>query len=333
MTPTPDQIADYLQKIGFKGEPSVSLDCLIKMVEGHAFAFPFETLSLHDSVLDHRPDHRTTLHFNALHRKLVLQGRGGRCVELNTLLQTMLKAVGFSVKPILGEDLFSGSHIPKRERSKHSAGIVTLHDEKFLIDAAFGGLGIIAPIPLKPGEFQHYSEKFKLVKSDEYAFVLQMCRNGQFKDLYGFDHTAAKKSDFNAVNKKNANVLNATSLFKTFFSCTKPFKINHDQNGRHTICNDKFTIRENNITVHRETIQDQERLHQILGDYFNIALSSHYLRYDETAMLAYQQGIHYPPTLHCYNTRLQKRYRNIQNEVIAEIADPIPKIERAACKL
>ncbi|HRE30936.1 MAG TPA: arylamine N-acetyltransferase, partial [Candidatus Berkiella sp.] len=146
------QIKEYLKKIGFEGEPSVTLECLTKIVEGHSFTFPFETLSLHDSHLDHRPNHRTSLNFKALFRKLIHKDRGGRCVELNTLLQTMLKTLGFKVKPIIGEDLFMSAHLPRNKRPQHSAGIVKINNKKFLVDAAFGGIGIIAPIPLKAGE-------------------------------------------------------------------------------------------------------------------------------------------------------------------------------------
>lgn len=343
MTPNDLQVKAYLKKIGFKGTPSVTLACLKKIVEGHAFTFPFETLSLHDSRLDYRPDRRTSLNFNTLFRKLVYSGRGGRCVELNTLLQSMLKAIGFQVTPILSDDLWMSAHLAKEVRPKHSAGIIALNGQLFLIDAAFGGIGIIGPMLLKEGPSQQYSEKFKIKKSEEYTFELQVWRNEEWKSLYGFDIKKAKKKQYKALNKRNANTLNPNSIFKAFFSCTKPFKImshiedvvskdlqpalSHRQNsnkqklskdsshktlnnGRYVICGDKFSISECNALIHREKIESQEKLHEILQKYFNMDLRQHYLRYDETAMLAYQKGIS-RPVLHSYHTRLRERYDQI----------------------
>lgn len=320
MTPTAVQIKEYLEKIGFEGQPSMTLKCLTKIVEGHSFAFPFETLSLHDSHLDHRPNHRTSLQFNALFKKLVHNGRGGRCVELNTLLQTMLKALGFEVKPILGEDLLMNAHLPREKRPRHSAGIVKVGNEKFLVDAAFGGIGIIAPVPLKQGEYQQYSEKFKLIPSKEYDFELQIFKNGKPQSIYGFSKKAVTKKAFIDLNKRNANVLNTNSLFKIFFACTKPFKIGLKQNGRYNITNGKFSISKNNCTTHREKIETQTRLHELLKEFFNINLSTHYIRFDEVAMLAYQQGITRPPTPHHFNTRLKERYLTIKQIVEAKNA-------------
>ncbi|MCS5710641.1 arylamine N-acetyltransferase [Candidatus Berkiella aquae] len=330
MPPTAVQIKEYLKKIGFEGEPSVTLECLTQIVEAHSFAFPFETLSLHDSHLDHRPNHRTSLNFDALFRKLVHgNGRGGRCVELNTLLQTMLKALNFKVRPILGEDLLMSSHLPRRKRPRHSAGIVKIGDDKFLVDAAFGGIGIIAPVPLKPGEYQQYSEKFRLTASKEYTFELQIYRNGQPQSIYGFSKKAVTQKAFADLNKRNANVLNTQSLFKTFFSCTKPFKISEQQNGRYNITNNKFSISKDNNTTHREKIDSQARLHELLGEYFNIDLSKHYIRHNEVDMLAYQQGITRPPTLHRFNTRLKERYQTIKDSV--ETKNAAKETAKATC--
>lgn len=328
------QMKDYLKKIGFKGKLSVSLECLTQIVEGHAFTFPFETIDSHDSDLDLFPQRRTSLNVNTLFRKLVNLGRGGNCVELNVLLIAMLKSLRFQVMPIVGDDLWMSSHLSRNNRPKHAAAIVNVDGQDLLIDAAFGGIGIMLPISLKKGESQQYSEKFRVIAGKEYAFELQAFHKNQWKSLYGFNNVKATGKQLEALNHSSANVLTAKSPFKNYFSCTKPFKMKNNENGRYNLCNEKFVIRENNKVVHREIIDNQAKLHAILKKFFAIDLSTHYLRYDEVAMQAYQVGIHYPPTLHNYNTRLKKKYleikKSVKDDVVAKkVNSPVVAKNRA----
>lgn len=308
MFPTENQKKIYLQHIGFTGEVDNSFETLKKIVEGHCFAFPYETLNLHDSELDAKPHKRSNLDIDALFKKLIQQKRGGRCVELNIPLQAMLKAFGFEVQAILPEMLFHNTQTPKAQRPLHSAAIVTVDNQKYLVDAAFGGLGILSPLPLKHGEYNQFSEKFKLIASDEYAYVLQIVQDNKWVSIYGFDNTPAPENSYEELDLRNRNPSDANSLFRELFVCSKSFKIGEDKNGRYRIRNNTFTTLKEGKVHKEKVIETQDDFHAILKDKFNIDLKKHYIRFSPVDMKMHLVGIHRPPVLHRYPTRYKEDY-------------------------
>lgn len=307
MTPTLQQKKEYLKAIKFKGKIENSFETLKKIVEGHIYQFAYENISVHDSHYDNFTKGRTSDHFNSLFNKLIGKSRGGRCVELNQLLQAMLKSFGFDIMPILPDTLYHATHLEKDKRPKHTAAIVTIKNTKYLVDAAFGGLGMLSPISLAEGEYEHFSEKFRLVKGAEYEFEFHSFRDGNWVKLYGFNKKEANPQDYYQVNRNNADPLNKDSYFKTLFICTRPFKIRNHLNGRYRIFNDKFIIFNKGKQVKEIKIESQEMLQRLLKSHFGISIT-HPIRFKELDMEAFQLGYRRPPVLHQYSTRWKDQY-------------------------
>ncbi len=305
----------FLEHIGLRGDIKPTLACLEQIVDGYAFSCPYETLYVHDSDFDVQPNQRSSLEVNVLFKKIVEQNRGGRCVELNYFLQQMLKSFGFEVTRILPQTLWHEQDTPKEQRPKHSAAIVRVNDKEYLVDAAFGGLGLLAPIELQMGEFQQYSEKFRLIKSKDYPFELQVMHNDKWVSIYGFDKTPALKKEYESVDSINANPKNPASYFKDTFLCTKPFKMNDKENGRYRVFKNKFLILHKGKIQKEEIITSQERLHEILETYFGIESKGTYIRHRELDMRAHLAGINRPPVLHRYPTRLKTNYLSLAQEL------------------
>jgi arylamine N-acetyltransferase len=228
-------------------------------------------------------------------------------------LQTILKDIGFQVTPILSDDLYMSSHLAKEKRPKHCAMIVTIEDEQYLVDSAFGGIGLLSPIKLEYKATKQFSEQFQIIKTNEYSYVLQFYRKEQWTSLYGFENKAATLKSHRALMAKNANPLNKDSLFKTFFACTKPFHV-ESNNGRIILADETLTIIEDNVKVSKEAITSQEQLHDVLQDQFNIDVKNRFLRFTQVDMLAYQKGITHPPSNHRYPTRLKEKYEQLTSE-------------------
>lgn len=91
---TPAQISQYLSHIAYPSPtpPPPTLDTLRTLAAHHLVAVPFESLSLHYS-----PTRQLTVDPDALFDKIVRRGRGGYCMEVNTLLASVLKGLGFDV--------------------------------------------------------------------------------------------------------------------------------------------------------------------------------------------------------------------------------------------
>lgn len=135
------ELARYLARIGFTGEPRPDLATLQAIARLHVAAFPFEAL---DVQLGNPPGLDPAAHF----AKLVEGGRGGWCYEQNGLLGEMLRAIGFRVtrlsaavmRQVRGE-ASHGTHLALR---------VDL-DRPYLVDAGFGG-SLTQPLPFEQGE-------------------------------------------------------------------------------------------------------------------------------------------------------------------------------------
>jgi N-hydroxyarylamine O-acetyltransferase len=88
---TPDaELAAYLDRIELAAPPPPTAAGLADLHLAHATHIPFENID----VLLRRP---IRLDPESLHKKLVLDGRGGYCFEQNLLFSRVLEKLGFRV--------------------------------------------------------------------------------------------------------------------------------------------------------------------------------------------------------------------------------------------
>ncbi len=278
--PTQEQSKAYLKKIGFTDEITVNLETLNKIVEGHIFTFPFETISLHDADAS---QYDTSLEFKDMFKRLVEENRGGHCVVLNLMLQTMLKSFGFTVNPILADTLWKCNQ-PKGERSQHCAGIVTLGEDRYLVDAGFGSVGLLSPAPLKAGVYDQFNQSYRIHPSKEYEFECQVLNNKKWESIYGITSETASLEDYQRINKIQSNPLDAGCSFNTLLLCTKPFKVGDISRVR--ICNEKTLLYKTDV-LETMKITTLPRLKSDLLKYFDIDLKDHDIRFREKALVSY----------------------------------------------
>ena len=102
-TYTKEQIDKYYDRINLKealrlytiseASSKASLSYLGLLQRHHLTNVPFENLSLHYS-----PSRHISLHPEAIFRKIVEgNGRGGYCMELNSLFGSLLRSLGYKV--------------------------------------------------------------------------------------------------------------------------------------------------------------------------------------------------------------------------------------------
>lgn len=121
----------------------------LTMLQKHQLArVPFENLTLHYSwhrVINVNPRY--------LFKKVVGQpGRGGYCMENNSLFHTVLLSIGFKVymtgarvyDPLAGR--FGGF--------SHCLNIITIGGTRYAVDVGFGSYGPVVPLKLNPEEIQ-----------------------------------------------------------------------------------------------------------------------------------------------------------------------------------
>ncbi len=122
--------AEYLSRIGARpGEISADERSLRLLQRQHLLTVPFENLDIHWQ----RPIVLDTEKFYA---KIVVDGRGGFCYELNGLFNQLLQAAGFQTR-LVSAKVFSGGNSFGPEFD-HAAIIVIIGETEYLADVGFG---------------------------------------------------------------------------------------------------------------------------------------------------------------------------------------------------
>jgi len=127
----------YLNRIGFDGPATVSLDCLFELQRAHMLNVPFENLDVYMG----RP---LKLDPENLFDKIVHKRRGGYCFELNTLYGAALREIGFDVTPILARIWLRNP--PETPSLTHMLHKVNIGDQTYISDVGFGGLTTRVPL-------------------------------------------------------------------------------------------------------------------------------------------------------------------------------------------
>ena len=136
--------AAYLRRIGVDEDVgATSLELLTHLQAAHMIAVPFENLHV-----AHRRGVRTDLAWSF--EKIVSQGRGGWCFELNGCFGALLGELGFDVTYAACRvwDADEGEYGPDLD---HLASVVRLDGSRFFVDVGFGN-NCLHPILLESGE-------------------------------------------------------------------------------------------------------------------------------------------------------------------------------------
>ncbi|TLS22479.1 uncharacterized protein PpBr36_10044 [Pyricularia pennisetigena] len=142
------QIEQYLDHIGFRHAgsgtlPPPTLAALTEIQARHVARVPFENISLRYN--DKTPP--LSLEQQDLFDKIVVQGRGGYCMEVNAFFSAVMRGLGFDVLNV-------GGRIKKADDSgrfsglSHMLNIVAIDGQRYQVDVGFGEGGPPMPVPL-----------------------------------------------------------------------------------------------------------------------------------------------------------------------------------------
>ena len=130
----------YRRRIGFTGALAPTHECLVRLIQHHAMAIPFENIE----VLAQRVP---LLDIDGLQRKMVRQRRGGYCFEQNRLFRGVLQACGFEVHPLEAR-IRVGVPAEVVTARTHLATRVVLDGVDYLVDVGCGNVAPLAPLRL-----------------------------------------------------------------------------------------------------------------------------------------------------------------------------------------
>lgn len=174
----------YIDRIGLTGPLEPDLANLERLQRAHLTAIPFENLDVY-AGRETRTDDTWSV------SKLVDQGRGGWCFELNGAFATLLEGLGYEVKRLAAHVLHgSGAPMPT-----HLSLEVAL-DRPYLVDVGFGD-SFIKPLPLdSEGPHDGGTGEYGFVFDEDDVTLVTHEADGTVESHYRFDRTDRHLSDF-----------------------------------------------------------------------------------------------------------------------------------------
>jgi N-hydroxyarylamine O-acetyltransferase len=179
----------YLNRIGLEGQVKPDLETLKRLHLSHATRIPFENLDI-------QLGKTISLELEDLQGKMIHRQRGGYCFEQNTLMHAALTEMGFDVIACEARVRMGRSMINPRT---HMLLVVSLANQRYLVDVGFGGDGLLLPVSLSGEEERQFLWTYRTVQEGE-SFVLQTKRNEGWFDLYVFDPAPRYPVDFQVAN-------------------------------------------------------------------------------------------------------------------------------------
>lgn len=229
------ELSAYFGRIGIEGmAPRADIDTVATLMRQQLFSVPFENL-------DVRSGKGVSLVPEDIVRKILFEGRGGYCYEVNGLFAMALEAIGIPYRFVAARPMF----YPARRPRTHMAIIATIAGVPWLCDLGFGSYGIRAPLRLDEIDVatQQDNDRFLLSRDTNGDFVLKAWLDGGWASQYGFDLSPQEWIDF-----LPANYLNSTHPEAIFVQ--KTVVVLHHRNGRSILLGDKLkTVEGDRIEV------------------------------------------------------------------------------------
>ena len=250
----------YLQRLGYDSAPPPTLKTLQDLQLRHVCTFAFESLS----TLLHSP---VPIDLPSIEQKVLLDGRGGYCFELNYLFLALLQALGFDARGLTGWVVMGGSPDARTGRT-HRLSLVTLDGVRYVTDVGFGGMVPSSPLQLDtetPQATAH--EPYRLTfNGADYTLWAQV--GEEWRGLYVFDLQVQADIDYII-----GNWYVSTHPASVFVGQLKAARLAPGK--RYTLANAHYAVHCLDQPSEKRAIESAEELLTLLQDTFGIRLPAH----------------------------------------------------------
>jgi N-hydroxyarylamine O-acetyltransferase len=242
----PDLFAGYLRRLGLAKRPAPGLAGLADLMARHMQTVPFENLDVMAGTA--RP-----LSTDTALEKVVAQGRGGFCYELNEAFRALLEHLGFAVQRIEAR-VWQAAAPTFGAPFDHLALIVSLPEGDFLVDVGYGDSNR-APLRLPRDETRDISGDYSLAPVREGFW----CLSSPSKPLYEMTLTPQPLDAFAPMCRYHQT--SPESIFSKGLICTRA-----TATGRITLSRDRLTVIDGGVRT--DTLRTDTSA--VLSDYFGI---------------------------------------------------------------
>jgi len=185
------ELNKYLNRLNI-AKPETTAEGLAQLQQTQLRTIAFENIYPLRNIL---PD----LEPSAISKKILDEGRGGYCLELNGLLGLALTELGFRFEPVLARVRMGRAEGGPRA---HLAFLVDIEDDLWLVDAGFGGPCPRRPLLVCNDQIQLQDQDMFRIRTDRASseMVVEKRQDGDWFALYGFDRTKVQRCDLEAAN-------------------------------------------------------------------------------------------------------------------------------------
>jgi len=245
----------YLDRIGYIGANTPTINTLSALQVTHLKTVPFENLDIY---------HHIPIDFLNSFDKVVKRNRGGFCYELNFLFDGLLKDLDYATTLI-------SARVYDKEKGygpefDHMAILVTINQEEYLADVGFGEFAF-HPLKIEPDrENDDPRGVFRIKNFDgEYMLVEKKDETGDFTPEYIFTKKERHPDEFNDMC--HFHQTSELSHFTRKRMCSLP-----NEEGRITLTGNTLKITTKEGVTEKE-IETEDEVDKILWDYFKIRIA------------------------------------------------------------
>lgn len=250
----------YLQRLGFDTPPPPTLEALRQLQLRHTGVFPFENIN----TLAGLP---VLVDLPSIEQKLLHEGRGGYCYELNGMFFALLQMLGFEVRGITGRVVMGQPEGAWTART-HRLNLVMLEGERYITDVGFGGMVPTAPLLLDTEDEQATAhEPYRIERhADGYTLFAKVAN--EWRAMYIFDLYRQEEIDYTVGNWYVSTYPQSSFARQLMVART-------GEGWRRTLNNSSFAIHRIGQESERREITGLDELVEVLNREFSIRLPEH----------------------------------------------------------
>lgn len=250
----------YLHRLGYDRAPAPTLETLRELQLRHVCRFTFESLS----TLLRAP---VPIDLAAVERKILQDGRGGYCYELNQLFLELLQHLGYEVRGITGRVVMGGPEDALTPRS-HRLTLLRLDGRRYIVDVGFGGMVPTAPLLLDTEQEQATPhEPYRITRHDG-SYILRAKVADEWRAMYVFDLQVQGEVDYEMGNWYVSTHPASPFLGQLMVARIGP-------GVRHTLHNQNYALHRMGQPSERRQITEVEQLMNLLQGEFGLRLPDH----------------------------------------------------------
>lgn len=246
----------YLQRLGYDTPPAPTLQTLQALQLRHVCTFAFESLS----TLMRVP---VPIDLPSVEQKVLLEGRGGYCYELNQMFLALLQSLGFDARGITGRVVMGGPPDAHTART-HRLSLVTLDGVRYISDVGFGGMVPSSPLQLDTEAVQATAhEPYRLTFDGQGSYTLWAQVGEVWRGLYVFDLQAQAAIDYEIGNWYVSTHPDSPFVGQLKVARLAPGK-------RHTLNNANYAVHYLDRPSEKRTLGSADELLDLLTETFGI---------------------------------------------------------------